>query len=182
MTCTKCNSELSYGTKYCEVCGEKIDTKIYEEEYNKTIWAKFDNLKDKYDTFFLKKITGNIVFKIVWLVLVLVYFFFTMYGTLNGIRLKESDSYIIQYYEKGDEYFIRPNVANTNLEMYVPIGTETITFAAYKDGAEAQKTEFTTDEYQEQGYSITAGEYEYINIEAKKGDKVKDTVKVIVKE
>lgn len=182
MICEKCKSELSYGEKFCGVCGEKIDTKIYQEEYDKTIWAKFDMVKDKYDTFFLKKLTGNIIFKIVWLVLVLGYLFFTMYGNLNGIRLKESESYNIQYYEKGDEYYIRPNSANSLLDLFVPIGTDTIVFTAYKDGAESDKKEFTTDEYRERGYTITAGEYKYINIDAKRNDKIADSVKVIVKE
>ena len=36
MICEKCNSKLHYGDKFCNVCGEKIDTTGYEKEYNKT--------------------------------------------------------------------------------------------------------------------------------------------------
>lgn len=181
MICEKCKNELSYGSKYCVSCGEKIPSDAYREEYEKTIWAKLDKIKDKYDTIFLKKLTGNIFFKIFWLVAVLGYFFFTMYGNLNGIRLKDSEAYKIQYYEKGDEYYIRPTEEISQLELFLPVACERVIFTAYADGEECDKKEFTTEEYKAEGYTVVADEYDYIYIDAQRNGQSADKVKVIVK-
>ncbi len=181
MICEKCKTQLSYGTKFCQGCGEKIPKDAYSDEYSDTIWAKFDKIKDRYDTFFLKKLTGNIYFKIVWLILVLCYFFFSMYGNLTGIRFKDSDDYKVQYYEANDEYYIRPYKENSSLELFVPIGTQTIVFTAFSDGEAADQKEFTKQEYKENGYTVTSNKYDYINIDAVKDGKTKDSVKIIVK-
>lgn len=181
MICEKCKSELSYGTKYCGNCGEKVPKDAYKEEYEDTIWAKIDKIKDEYDTLLLKKITGNVYFKAIWLIIVLVYFFFTMYGNLNGIRLMDSEAYRIQYYEKADEYYIRPTDKISQLELIAPIGTEKIIFTAFTDGEESDKKEFTTDEYKEKGYTVVSNEYDYIYIDAQRRGKSADKVKVIVK-
>lgn len=181
MICEKCKSELSYGTKYCGNCGEKVPKDAYKEEYEDTIWAKIDKIKDEYDTLLLKKITGNVYFKALWLIIVLVYFFFTMYGNLNGIRLMDSEAYRIQYYEKADEYYIRPTDEISQLELIAPIGTEKIIFTAFTDGEESDKKEFTTDEYKEKGYTVVSNEYDYIYIDAQRRGKSADKVKVIVK-
>ena len=112
---------------------------------------------------------------------ILTYFFFTMYGNLNGIRLKDSESYRIQYYEKADEYYIRPTDEISQLELIAPIGTDSIVFTAFADGSECDKKEFTPEEYREQGYTVTSGEYDYIYIDAQRNSKSADRIKVIVK-
>lgn len=180
MNCEKCEAPLPYGTKYCNTCGEKVPKGAYDNEYNQTIWAKIDKVKDEYDTFMLKKLTGNIVFKIVVLVAVLVYFFFTMYGNLNGIRLKENSAYTITYNTKLDEYYIYPNGAKADLEMYAPIGTDKLVFTAMTDGKVAKKDTFTIKQYEKKGYAVKEGEYEYITIKAMRNGKKADDIKVIV--
>lgn len=180
MKCEKCQSDLSYGAKYCNDCGEKVPEGVYDEEYNKTIWAKFDWAKDKYDSFFLKKITGSIIFKIITLVVILIYFFFTMYGNFMGIRFEDSEAYKIQYNKKADEYYILPYEDEANLDLYVPLGTDDVVFKAFQGGMEKDTKKYTTDEYIKKGYTIRSGEYDYIIIDAVRNGKSADKVKVIV--
>lgn len=180
MICEKCKSDLSYGSKYCTVCGEEISSELYVAEYNKTIWAKLDRWKDKYDTLLLKKITGNVVFKTLWMIVVLGYLFFSMYGNLNGIRLKDSESYKVQYNEQADEYYIIPLKEEAMLELFVPIGTENIEFTAVTNGEENERKVFTTKQYKEQGYTVIADKYEAVYIDAVRKGKSADKVKVIV--
>ena len=110
----------------------------------------------------LKKITGNVVFKAVWLIVVLGYFFFTMYGNLNGIRLKDSETYKVQYNEQAEEYYIIPLKQEASLELFVPVGTEDIEFTAVSNGKENDSRRFTTKQYKEQGYTVTADKYDAI--------------------
>lgn len=179
MNCTKCDNNLPYGAKYCNECGEKVPQGAFDAEYNDTIWSKIDKLKDEYDDFFLKKITGSIVFKILTMAVVLVYFLVTLYGNFMGIRLKESDAYAIQYNKKAEEYYICPKNKSSNLELYVPFGTESIVFTGVSgDSKDTQK--YTLEQYEEKGYSITAGEYDSVYIETFRKDKIIDRVKFVV--
>ena len=180
MNCERCNSPLSYGSKYCNTCGEKVPSGTYDAEYKETIWAKFDTAKDKYDTLFLKKITGSILFKILSLAAVLAYFFFTMYGNLMGIRLKDSDAYSIQYNKEKDEYYISAKQTEAQLDMYVPLGTDNVVFSAF-DGDEKKETKkYTTEQYRNKGYTVNEGEYDYILVEALRKGKTADKIKIIV--
>lgn len=181
MICEKCKAEHTYMADYCMNCGEKFSSEVLNKEYEKTGWAKLDKAKDVYDTLFLKKITDNIIFKIVSFVLVVMWFFFTMYGSLFGIRLKNSQDYHIQYYEEAGEYYIRPSQESSVLDLFAPLGTDHILFRAYSGNEEQDVQSFTHEEYKEQGYIITVGEYDYIVIEAVRNEKVADSIKIIVK-
>ncbi len=182
MYCENCQSPLAYGAKYCNTCGEKVPHGVFDAAYGKTVWAKLDKVKDGYDTFFLKKITGSVAFKIVSLLAVLVYFFFSMYGNLTGIRLKENDAYTITQNKTTDEYYIYPTQAEANLELFVPVGTDTILFTAMKDEIMAEKKEFSPEQYKAEGYAVSAGEYDFVEITALRKGKTADTVKIVVAE
>lgn len=180
MNCEKCNSALPYGARYCNTCGEKVPDGAYDAEYKRTVWAKLDRMKDEYDSFFLKKITGSIVFKVISLIVVLGYFFFTMYGNLMGIRLKDNEAYTIQYNKQADEYYISPRQSQAQLELYVPIGTDSVVFTAFDGGKETDTKKYTTEQYRKEGYTVNEGEYDYILIDAVRKDKSADKIKIIV--
>ena len=180
MLCNNCSAKLSYGEKYCNKCGEAISKEVYEEEYNDSVWAKLDKAQDVYDSLFLKKVTGSFVFKVISLVVVLGYFFFTMYGNLTGIRLKENTEYEIEYNKQYDEYYINLNTDNANLEMFVPFGTDKIVFKAVNFDDKSDITQYSVEEYKKNGYEIRENSYEYIIIETVKEEKITDTVKFIV--
>ena len=180
MLCEKCNNKLPYGARYCESCGQKISKGVYEADYNKTLWAKFDKLKDWYDRLFLKNITGSLPFKIISLAVVIVYFFFTMYGNLMGIRLNENPEYTIEYNKQADEYYVCPENDIAQLDLFVPIGTDNVVFTAVSDDETADVSEYTTEEYKNNGYTVSPGQYDFIRIDAKRGEKIADSVKIIV--
>lgn len=181
MICEKCKTEHPYMADYCMNCGEKVSPETLDAEYKKTGWAKLDKVKDIYDTLFLKKITDNVIFKIVSFVLVVAWFFFTMHGRLFGIRLKDSEDYRIQYYKEAQEYYIRPTNESSVLDLFAPLGTDNLLFRAYSGNEEQNVQSFTHQEYKEQGYVITAGEYDYIVIEAVNNEKIADSIKIIVR-
>jgi hypothetical protein len=149
-------------------------------EYESTVWAKLDKVKDGYDTLAFKKITENIVFKIIVLALILGYFFFTLYGNLSGIRIKDSDSYKVHYHKKTDTYYVVPGKNATQLELFVPLGTESILFSPNLNGKVLDKERFTTEQYEEKGYRIKADEYDFIKIDALKNGESTDNVKIYV--
>ena len=114
------------------------------------------------------------------LLVVVGYFFFAMYGRLNGIRLKENRAYTISYNTRLNEYYISPGGAMANLEMYAPIGTDKLVFTAMINGKEADKKTFTIKQYEKEGYQIKEGQYDYIIIKAMRGKKTADDIKVLV--
>ena len=180
MLCNNCSAKLSYGEKYCNKCGEEISKEVYEEEYNDSVWAKLDKAQEVYDTLFLKKITGSIIFKVISLAVVLSYFFFTMNGNLTGIRLKENTEYKIEYNKQYDEYYISLNQDNANLEIFVPFGTDEIVFKAVNSDEKSDVTQYSVEEYKNNGYEIRENSYEYITIETVRKEKKTDIVKIIV--
>lgn len=178
MNCEKCKTRLPYGAAYCGICGEKAPEGAYEDEYNDTIWSKIDSAKDRYDYFFLKKITGSMIFKILSMAVVLAYFLFTMYGNFMGIRLNESENYEIQYNKTAEEYYIYPKNELSNLDLYVPIGTDGITFTEV-NGDNNDVKNYTLEEYREKGYLVVAGENECIYIETTRKGKITDRIKLV---
>lgn len=179
MNCKKCESTLNYGAKYCNKCGEKVD-ESYEADYKETAWGKIDRIKDVYDNLFFKKITGNVFVKYISLAIMLVYIFFTMYGNLTGIRLKDNDTYKIQYNKTLDEYYIVTDKNETTLDMFSPIGTDYIVFTPMKNNEKQNEKKFTVEEYKKEGYSIKNGEYDYVEISALRGEKKADEIKIVV--
>ena len=179
MNCKNCESKLAYGAKYCNVCGKKVE-ESYESDYNSTAWGKIDKIKDVYDNLFFKKITGNVFVKYISLGVMLAYIFFTMYGTYTGIRLKESDSYKIQYNKTLDEYYIVTDKSETTLDMFSPIGTDLIVFTPMKNKEKQDEKKYSIDEYKKEGYNIKNGEYDYVSIAAFRDDKMADEIKIVV--
>ena len=179
MNCQKCESYLAYGAKYCNCCGEKVPKGAYEEEYKDTIWSKIDGIKDDYDSFFLKKITDSLAFKIISMAVVLGYLFFTLYGNFMGIRLEANEDYTIEYNKQAEEYYIKPQQQRAQLQLYVPVGTEKLVFTEAV-AEEKNVKEYTLEQYSQEGYSVSAGEHEHILIDAVRKEKVIDTIKIIV--
>lgn len=182
MICEKCGGILPYGAKYCNVCGEAVPKGTYDYAYSRSVWGKLDKVKDGYDTLFLKKLTGSTVFKTVSLLAALVWLFFTMYGNLTGIRLKNNDAYSIAYSKSADTYYICPKEKEANLEMFAPIGTDKLVFTAKRGEAVVEVKEFTPDAYKKEGYTVVVGEADYVEVEAKRKEKVADKVKIVATE
>ncbi len=182
MTCEKCGAMLHYGAKYCNVCGEAVPKDAFDIAYSRSVWGKLDKLKNGYDTLSLKKLTGSALFKTVSLLAALLWLFFTMYGNLTGIRLKDTDAYSIAYSKEAEIYYVCPNSEEATLEMFAPIGTDKLVFTAKRGEEVADAVEFTPEEYKKEGYTLMVGAQDYLEVEAKRKDKVADKIKIVVTE
>ncbi len=133
MKCHKCKYENIVKASYCQKCGEKFTDKEKEIAYNKTIYGKIDKLKEIKDIVTLNIITGNIVFKIASLLIVLgigLYFLLTV-----GINTKilKSNDYQIFYNKEIKEYYllVDDNYDKVNVAMYLPNRIKDLTIYHY---------------------------------------------------
>ena len=180
MKCVKCEADLHYGDKYCNICGEKVEKGAYEEDYKKTIWGKLDKWGDKWETFTLRKFIDHWVTKVIVLILVLGWGIFDAYTDLTNIKFLESESYMIEYNKKADEYYIRTAEDEVDLELYIPRHSEKITVKEFIGEDEINVREMLPEEYQKEAVKVKKGEFDYVTVSSIKGDKVTDTVKVYV--
>ncbi len=179
MKCHKCKNENVLKANYCQQCGEKFTDKEKKEAYNKTIFGKIDFLKKIGDIATLNAITGNIIFKIVSLLIVLIiglYFLFTM-----GINTKilNSKDYQIFYNKESKEYYllVDDNKDSIELNLYRPNRIKKMTIYTYDlDDQEKAKTKVAKDD------KITLNTYQddYYIIESKYSNKKQDHLKVFV--
>ncbi len=182
MKCNKCESPLTYGDKFCNVCGEKITKDVYNEDYKKTIWGKIDKFTDWYDTLFLKKITDSIIFKIVLLALILLCGVFDVYTDLADIRILESENYTAEYNKKLDEYYVYTDDEEVILNVYIPGYTEKVKIKEFQEDVIKNEREITSVQGNSGLIAVKKGEFDYILIDAVKDEKTTDSVKLYVTE
>ncbi len=180
MKCEKCGYELNYGAKYCNACGEKVPKDTYKEVYDHTVWGYTDKFLNWYDTLTLKKVTGNIIFKIVVLLLVLLVGVFNAYSSYANIRLLKSEEYSIEHDKNLGFYYIITPDEQVNILMYIPKNTEKVVVKGIDGDNETAKTEFLPDDYAK-GIIAKKNEFDYITVETIKGDKISDSINLIVK-
>lgn len=180
MKCEKCGYELYYGAKFCSACGTEIPKDAYQDEYNRTVWGYADKFLNWYDTLTLKKITGNVIFKTIVLLLVLAFGIFNAYSAYANIRLLESESYEIEHDKNQGIYYIVTPDEQVNILMYIPKNAEKVIVKGIANEEEASKTEFLPDDYAK-GIIAKKNEFDYITVSTIKGDKISDSINLIVK-
>lgn len=133
MKCSKCGFENIVRASYCNKCGEKFKEEERKKAYKKTIFGKIETLENVKAIVTLEKITGNIVFKIISLLIVLgigLYFLFSM-----GINTKllESKDYELFYNKVDDEYYLVVDdiASSVNVSLYRPNRVQEITVNHY---------------------------------------------------
>lgn len=181
MNCTKCNSELHYGDKFCNKCGEKVEKGAYDEIYKKTVWGKLDRMDDVWQTMTLKKFIDHWITKSIILLAVLVWGFFDAYTSIANIRFLESEDYKIEYNKKLDEYYIRTEKEVVDLNLYIPRASEKIEITEYKDDEKSTR-EMLPKEYKENTVRVKKDEFDYVTISSIRNKKKSDTVKLYVVE
>ena len=182
MKCTKCESQLAYGDKYCNTCGEKIPLSSYGDDYKKTLWGKIDKVNDWYDTLLLKKITDSIIFKILLLVLILSWGLFDAYTDYTNIKLLESESYTIEYNKKLDEYYIYTPEEEVRLNLYIPGYTDSIGVKEYIGDEITNEKEMSSEKGKSSTVVVKKEGFDYVVIESVKESKVTDSVKIYITE
>lgn len=179
MKCTECGYETNYGANYCNNCGASLE-KANDEIYNRTVWGYADKFLDWYDALTLKKITGNIIFKIVVLLLVLGIGIFNAYSSYANIRLLKSETYEIEYDKDADFYYIVTPEEEVNILLYIPKNAEKVIVRGITDGQEVVETEFLPDDYSK-GIIAKKNEFDSISVDTIKDDAVSDSINLIVK-
>ena len=179
MKCNKCKNENILKANYCQKCGEKFTDKEKEEAYNKTIFGKIDFIKKIKDIATLNVITGNIIFKIASLLIVLgigIYFLLKM-----GINTKilNSNDYQIFYNENAKEYYLLVDDSKDSIELklYRPNRTKNLTIYTYDlNDEEKDKKEVTKDD------KIILNTYkdDYHIIKTEYSNKKKDNLKLYI--
>ena len=182
MKCNKCESPLTYGDKFCNICGEKIEKHAYEEDYKKTIWGKFDKLTDWYDTLFLKKITDSIIFKIVLLALILLWGIFDVYTDLANIRILENESYTVEYNKSLDEYYVHTSDDEVILNIYIPGYSEKATIQEFVGDKVNKEKEISSAKGNSGLIAVKKTEFDYLIINTLKNEKITDSARIYVTE
>ena len=179
MKCNKCKSENILKANYCQKCGQKFTDKEKEEAYKKTLFGKIDAFLKIKNIATLNVITGNIIFKIVSLLIVLgigLYFLFTV-----GINTKilNSKDYQIYFNKESNEYYLIVDDKKDSIELslYRPNRTKEMTIYTYDiDGNEQTKKVVSKDD------KITFNTYQddYHIINSKYSNKKEDNLKVFI--
>ena len=179
MKCHKCKKENILKANFCQKCGEKFTEKEKKEAYNKTIFGKLDTLKKIKDIVTLDFITGNIIFKITSLIIVLgigLYFLFT-----TGINTKilNSKDYQIFYNKKSNEYYLLVNDDKDSIELalYRPNRTKEMTVYTYDIG-DNEKTKKTVSK--DDKITLNTYQDDYHIIKSKYSNKKQENLKVFV--
>ncbi len=181
MICENCKSPLHYRDKYCNICGEKIDKSIYDEEYNKTIWGKFDKFSDWWETASLKKFTDNFIVKIIVLVAVFLCAYLGISHKYNSIMILEND-YKIEYNQTLDEYYIRTHKEEALLNFHIPKRTEKILIKEFDEKTSINEKSILAENEEAKSIIIKKSDLKYISVEAITKDKVIDCIKVYITE
>ena len=177
MKCTKCKSDNIVKANYCSKCGNKFTDKEKDASYNKTIYGKIEKLEKLKDIVTLDIITGNIIFKICSLLIVLgigVYFLLTMGW---NTKLLDVDNYELFYNKTNDEYYllVDDNLDFVDVSMYRPNRLKKMTIIHYDtDNKELDTKEIKKDDKIE----LTTYNNDYYVIESKYSNKKNDKLKV----
>lgn len=178
MKCIKCQSKNINKANYCKNCGYHFSKEEQEAAKKRTLVGKIERLEKIYKTCTLQLITGNIIFKIVSLLLVLFIGIYFLFHYDNKVTILENANYQIQYNTKLDEYYLLVKDDETNLNLFIPNKI---------DNLEVKLLDEKNQELEHQTYQKDAkiklktndnGSYYLLNTFS--NDKVNDTLKMVV--
>lgn len=179
MKCHKCKFDNIVKASYCHNCGEKFADKEKEEAYNKTIYGKIEKLEKIKDIASLDIITGNIIFKICSLLIVLgigIYFLFTMGW---NTKILNSIDYKLFYNTSDNGYYILvdDNIDSVDVSLYRPNRLKKMIINHYDlDNNLVEKREIKKEDKVE----LNASSNDYYIIESKYSNKKQGKIKVVV--
>lgn len=182
MKCEKCGTPLNYGAKYCFNCGEKVSREMLEEEYNHTLWGKFQSAEDWYSKLSYKKYTGHILVKIIVLVAILAYGGYQLWQNGSELKILASDSYSVAYNQSADEYYIQTAEHETNLNLYIPPFTDQVRLMGYDaDGNVVEEKKLSKSEWEEKdAFKIVKNEFAYTTVRLVRNDKLSEVMRFYI--
>ena len=177
MKCSKCKYENIVKASYCQKCGYKFTEEEKKKSYQKTIYGKIEKLEKVKDIVTLDFITGNIIFKIISLLIVsgiVVYFMHTM--GLDTKILKASDYKVFYNQEINEYYLLTDSTHDTiNVNLYRPNRVKKMTIYHYSlDGTLIEEEKLKKDE----SVILNTFQEDYYLIESVYSNKKKHELKI----
>lgn len=173
MICDNCKAKFGYGYKYCTQCGNEVRETQLDEAYNETIWGKVDGFINKYQGFTLKKIIDNWIFKIAVLLLTVLLTYFGFFGNEYQLHIAESGAYSVQYDVESKEYYVLSDSNAFTVSIHIPKYCDSVQFTGYT-GDDKDSLQMNPDECH---IEIIKGKYDYMTVEAMKGEKAVQSFK-----
>lgn len=178
MKCIKCQSKNINKANYCKNCGYHFSKAEQEAAKKRTLVGKIERLEKIYKTCTLQVITGNIIFKILSLLIVLfigIYFLFH-YG--NKVTILENANYHIQYNTKSNEYYLLVKDDETNLDLFIPNKIDSLEIKLLDENN--QELEHQTYQKDSEIKLKTNYEGSYYLLNTFNNDKLDNTLKIVV--
>ena len=172
MICGKCQEKNLYKAHYCKKCGYKFSEEERQKAYDKTIYGTLNKVKDVYETISLDKITGNIYFKIISILVVLGYGIFSFVNNGNELKILDSDQYKVQYNTKTKEYYLLSDDAQVNVSLYLPKEADSIHVREF----DSTSTVLEESEYTIEDKIILEKNKNYYEVEAVYNDDSSETI------
>ena len=120
MKCIKCGTKNVHNANYCKKCAYEfslVEQKAAEKWTLIGIVKRIEDLKEKITFGWL---FDNLIFKIIFVLVVLLIGLIFVFNNGFEFKLLENDSYSIKYNEELEEYYLLTKEDKVDLSMYIP--------------------------------------------------------------
>ena len=147
MKCKNCKTENIMKADFCKACGHQFTEKEKKKAYNKTAFGVIDNILKIKSYISLDFITGNKFFKLLSLLVLVLYSFMVLKINGNQMRILDSKDYEIEYNKTTKEYYLLTDENEIGLELYIPPKMDVIKLIVTdENNAVINEKEYGTDE------------------------------------
>ncbi|MCR5372537.1 MAG: zinc ribbon domain-containing protein [Solobacterium sp.] len=141
MICSKCGTNNLIKADYCSSCGHAFTEQEKAGAYRETIYGKLDRLEEAQSWLTLKKITGNLFFRIAVLALIALAGILSHTNQGTKMKLLESEEYAIDWNRERNEYYLYSDLDEIRLKLYLPGTPEVLSVTALDDEGNEMHTE-----------------------------------------
>lgn len=120
MICPACGKDNLIKADYCASCGHAFTEQEKAEAYSRTIYGKLDRFEEARSWLTLKKITGNLVFRIAVLACIALAGILSHTNQGTEMKLLESEEYVIDWNKERNEYYLYSDLDEVHLKLYLP--------------------------------------------------------------
>lgn len=141
MKCKYCGKENVVQASYCVHCGKAFPEEEKKEAFAKTVWGKLQKLHELRVIADLSVITGNRIFRALFLLGLLLLGFLFSNNQGSQLRLLESPDYRLAYNDTAKEYYLFSDQEEIVLQLYLPGKPEGIRVYSLNEAGEVLQTE-----------------------------------------
>lgn len=131
MKCIKCGKDNLNKANYCKYCAYEFNDKERKIAKRHTLVGKLELIEKAYKVCTLNIITGHIVFKVISLLVVILFGFYFMFYNGKDVKILKGDKYNIEYNTKSDEYYLLVNDDTVSLNLYIPNNNKKLSINHY---------------------------------------------------